>query len=116
MSSEMLETLMTYEWGGRRSGRTTRAVESIREWASAHPDQRGVLVAHDHAFAQSLKREKFNDLPNVDVVSMHSSRSIRGLRIGALEVDHYAVQRMVRDVIDERDALARRVAELESER
>ena len=116
MSDEMLEQIMLIEAGGRGTGRTTRAVNSLREWAVAHPDLTGVMVTHDASFASTLKQRHFDDLPNVRVVGIGQSQSLRGQHIGALEVDHFAMKRMVMDLEASRTKLRAEISQLTAER
>ena len=63
MSSEILEEKVRFNATARGTGRTTRAVESLRAWAEGHPAEKGVMVTHDAQSAATLKRQFFAGVP-----------------------------------------------------
>ena len=87
---ELIDAMMIAESGLRGTGRTTRSIKSLREWAIENPDKKAVMVAHDAAYARQLKRDSFVDLDNVSVMGLGQSQSLRGMRLGALEIEHHA--------------------------
>ena len=114
MSSEILEEIVRFNATARGTGRTTRAVESLRAWAETNPAEKGVMVTYNAQSAATLKRKFFADLSNVAVIGMSQGHVLRGSRLGAFEIDHHALAEMISGLLRENSVLRAEITRLES--
>jgi hypothetical protein len=110
----MSEEIVRFDATARGTGRTTRAVESLRAWAEGHRAEKGVMVTHDAQSAATLKRQFFADLSNVTVIGMNQGRVLRGSRLGAFEADHHALAVMISGLLRDNERLRAEITRLES--